>query len=63
MAKGKPASSTGMLVVKDIADKCRVSERTVRRWIKDGDLAVYRLRRQLRISESDFLDFLKRNQG
>ncbi len=63
MAKNKPAASTRMLVVEDVAEYCRVSEKTVYRWIKDGDLAVHRLGRQLRISESDFLDFLEMHRG
>ena len=63
MTKNKSAVSIRMLVVEDVAECCRVSEKTVYRWIKDGDLAVYRLGQQLRISETDFLEFLEKHRG
>ncbi len=48
--------------IKDIAARCRVSERTVRRWIDSGDLAVHRLGGCLRITQEDFARFLKRHR-
>jgi excisionase family DNA binding protein len=43
---------------KQVADMTAVSVRTVRRWVKSGELAVHRLGRSIRISEADFLAFL-----
>ena len=47
-----------------IASLCRVSDKTVRRWIARGELVAHRLGRQWRISEKDLDTFLKiRRQG
>jgi excisionase family DNA binding protein len=48
-----------LLTVKDVAEICGVSLRSVRRWIASGELHVYRLGRQLRVSEADLATFLK----
>ncbi len=48
-----------LLTVSDVANRCQVSERTVRRWITDGDLAFIRLRRLVRIRERDLDRLLK----
>ena len=50
-----------LFTVADIATQCQVSERTIRRWITDGDLKVVRLGRLVRIRRSDFNKFLKHN--
>jgi excisionase family DNA binding protein len=47
-----------MLTVFDVAERMDVSERTVFRWIKGGQLKVFRAARILRISEADFQNFL-----
>ncbi len=44
--------------VPEVADHCQVSEKTVRRWIKKGDLEALRLGRLLRITPSAFRRFL-----
>jgi len=43
--------------VGDIADLLDVSTRSVRRWIKSGDLRVHRFGAAVRISESDLKAF------
>lgn len=44
-----------LLTVQEVADTMKVSEKTVRRLIKRGDLAAYKLgkRGQLRVKECD----------
>ncbi len=37
----------------------KVSPRTVRRWIEKGDLTVYRFGRQIRITDSDLVTFIR----
>ncbi len=49
--------------IPDVADVLKVSIKTVRRWIDDGEIAVYRFSRQIRISESDLSDFIRRRRG
>lgn len=63
MAMRRAALAPRMLVVKEIAEHCQVSERTVWRWIRDHELKVHRLGRRTRISEEDFEEFLRRNRG
>ena len=49
------------VTVQGIANYCLVSECTVRRWIKDGKIAVMKLPSgQYRITATDFKDFLTR---
>ncbi len=47
------------LTAAEVADQLRVSERSVRRWIKERELKVYRLGRAIRISEGDLRSFLR----
>ena len=48
-----------LLTVAEVADQLRVSERSVRRWIKERELKAYRLGRAIRISEGDLRSFLR----
>ncbi len=48
-----------LLSIADVARRCQVSEKTVRRWIDAGDLVAYRLGRQWRIDPADLKYFLK----
>ena len=48
-----------LLTVSEVAEFCHVAPRTVRRWIKRGELAAHRLGRQVRISEKDLKIFLR----
>lgn len=47
-----------MLDIIDVAETCRVSEKTVRRWIKTGDLPAARLGNQWRIFPRDLKTFV-----
>jgi excisionase family DNA binding protein len=49
-----------LLTVSQVAEYCLVCERTVRRWIKAGELPALRLGRQLRIRDADLVRFLDR---
>src|SRR5690349_18624637 len=50
--------------IAEIAHRCNVSTKTVRRWIDAGELSYYRLGRQIRIGEQEFQAFLcKRQEG
>jgi excisionase family DNA binding protein len=53
-----PADSR-LLSVKEVAEICGVSPKTVRRWIDARELHVHRLGRQLRVSPADLATFLK----
>ena len=46
-----------LLTVADVAWRCQVSQRTVRRWIANGDLKVTRIGRLIRIRKSDLENF------
>lgn len=48
------------LTLPELADRLKVSRRTVRRWIKDGELVAYKFANQYRISESNLEEFLQR---
>jgi len=56
----EPASSATrplkLMSIKETAIKGKVSTQTVRRLIKAGKLKSYRVGRQMRIDESDFVD-------
>lgn len=52
-------SDEAFLTVAEVADRLRVSERSVRRWVKEGSLRVHRLGRAIRISEHDLRSFLR----
>ena len=52
-----------LLTIKDVAEHCRVSPRTVMRWIDGGQLSIFKFGRAVRISEDDlriFLDLSKK---
>jgi excisionase family DNA binding protein len=44
---------------KEVAERLKVTDRTVRRWISDGSLKVIRLGRSVRIAESDLQRFIE----
>jgi excisionase family DNA binding protein len=48
-----------MLTVEEAATALRVCTRTVRRWIKSGDLPVVRLGRQYRVRRRDLELFIR----
>ena len=46
------------LNVREVAKVCEVSEETVRRWIRGGDLPAYRLGRKLWVLPADLEVFI-----
>lgn len=58
----QPKRRPGFLAVAEVAQTLRVSVKTIRRWIEQGDLHVHRLGRQLRISEQDLSAFINRGR-
>ena len=53
-----------LLTVREVAERLRASERTVRRAIAAAELAVHRIGRSVRISEADLGAYLAaRRQG
>lgn len=48
------------LTILDLADQLQVSDKTVRRWIKSGELVAHKLGDQYRISEADLELFFAR---
>jgi excisionase family DNA binding protein len=50
------------VTLREVAERLKVSRRTVYRWIKDGDLNAYKFANEYRITESDIKDFLKRRR-
>jgi excisionase family DNA binding protein len=49
-----------LLTIKEVAQRQRVSPRTVRRQIEHGDLPYHRIGRAIRVSVEDLRAFLKR---
>jgi predicted DNA-binding transcriptional regulator AlpA len=61
VATDKMSQGNEMLRARDVAVTCAVSERSVRRWIKDGRLAYFRLAPNvLRFRTSDVESLLRR---
>lgn len=50
---------TPLMTIPDVAKQLQVSEKTIRRWIKSGDLIAHRLGHQLRISNADLQTFIR----
>lgn len=48
--------------IEEVADLLRVSPRTVRRWIKAGQLRAHRFGRTMRIACEDLQDFIARHE-
>jgi len=47
------------LTLPEVAERLKMSRRTVYRWIKDGDLNAYKFANEYRITESDLKAFLE----
>jgi excisionase family DNA binding protein len=47
-----------MLTAAEIAERLKVSIRSVRRWIASGDLQALRLGRSVRVTEDELMRFL-----
>lgn len=50
------------MTLKEVASTARVSESTVRRWVRDAELPAYRLGRLLRFRTEEFEAFLSRRR-
>ncbi len=48
--------------VAEIAKLLKVNPKTVRRWIENGDLTVHRFGRQIRITDSDLVTFIRQHR-
>jgi excisionase family DNA binding protein len=48
--------------IAEVAERLHVATRTVRRWIKNGDLVVHRVGGVVRVAESDLRTFLAMNR-
>ena len=55
---GTPPRSLKLMSVHGAADYAHVSTQTVRRAIKSGRLKIYRIGRQIRIDESDLVNYI-----
>ncbi len=51
-----------LYTVTETAKLLKVSPRTVRRWIEKGDLRVHRFGRQIRITDSDLVTFIRQRR-
>jgi len=52
-----------MFTVQEVAQRLRVSERTVRNWVERGELAVFRIgKRGYRIAENDLNVFIEKRK-
>ena len=47
------------LTLPEVAERLKVSRRTIYRWIKSGDLNAYQFGREYRITESALKDYLE----
>ena len=52
-----------LLTLEDVAEALKVSVDTVRRIIADGEIKTIRVRRQLRIRESELEGYLRRQSN
>ncbi len=48
--------------LEEVAERLGISERTVRRWIKAGDLPAYQPGREYRIRSTDLEEFLEQRK-
>lgn len=56
------ARSLDMLTVADVAGELSLSEKTIRRWIKNECLHIHRLGRVIRIAREDLTAFIGRHR-
>lgn len=54
----RPADTPKLLTAAEVADRCGVSLRSVRRWLAAGNLVGHRLGRAVRVAEPDLMRFL-----
>jgi excisionase family DNA binding protein len=51
-----------LMTLKEVAEASRVSESTVRRWVRSSELPAYRLGRQIRVRPEEFESFLDKRR-
>lgn len=54
-------ADTDLLTIEDVANRLRVSVRTVRNLIADGKIVTVRVGRQIRITEEAYQEYLKQH--
>jgi excisionase family DNA binding protein len=59
----KPGEPMKFFTIASVAEIVGVATRTVRRWIKSGDLVAHRFRGVVRIAEGDLREFLDAHRG
>ena len=59
MSKIQKAALEALLIIKEVAALCRVSEKTVRRWIDARELPAARLGGQWRVRPRDLDIFIR----
>jgi excisionase family DNA binding protein len=53
-----PKTIIPLLTLEDVAEHCRVSIKTVRRWVHDRDLLAFKLGSQWRVRPEDLRHFI-----
>ena len=61
--KASQSARLPLLTIDQVAERLGVSAKTIRRWVKQGDLPIHRLGRGLRVTETDFERFLAARRG
>jgi excisionase family DNA binding protein len=56
--RGRQGEPIKFFTIPDVAEQLNVATRTVRRWIKSGDLVAHRFRGVVRIADGDLRAFL-----
>lgn len=51
-----------VLTIKEVAERLKVSERTIRNWIESGKLNAYRFGLQYRINAEDLNTFIENSK-
>jgi excisionase family DNA binding protein len=59
---GRGGSIEQFLTIEDVAQRLRVDERTVHRWISDGKLVRHKFGRAVRIALSDLQRFIAQHR-
>ena len=61
MTSTKPAPSPPLILysIEEVAGILKVSTKTIRRWIKSGELVAHQIGRQWRISDADLQAFVR----
>jgi len=58
----RPSDALRFFTIAEVAERLGVSERTVRRWIRRGDLVAHRIGAVVRVAERDLDAFLARHR-